>query len=308
MLSLLIPKLHKHSIPIFSTSRLSAIDLDTLVNVLELLGTGLARLATKDKLSIQSPSSGDLPGGSNLLINQRVVVLQVGAQALELQRSPDEQLLHAQRVDSPGREAVGVQGKFILQGLCGGGVLEEEHRAGSALEERELVGGGLEVLGGDDALERLRGDVPQLLVLAAKEDDGAVGLGVEGRGSVERGVLDDLVDAGGRDGEVLVEGVDGAADLGHLEEEIGGELGGHCEVCGGGVLGEGRVEGCEVGGYKEKGAEKLRELNDCGVCFAVSVWSRESLATTRMGDGYICRYFISSASLTPSIKSKTQKR
>lgn len=179
-------------------------------------------------------------------------MLQVGAQALELESSPDEQLLHAQRVNSPGGEAVGVQGKLVLQGLCGGGVFEEEHRAGSALEERELVGGGLEVLGGDDALERLRGDVPQLLVLAAKEDDGAVGLGVEGRGSVQGRVLDDLVDAAGRDGEVLVEGVDGATDLGHLEEEIGGELGGHCDVCCGGVvLVEGRVEGCEIG-HKEK--------------------------------------------------------
>lgn len=160
-------------------------------------------------------------------------------------------------MDGPGGEAVGVEGELVLQGLCGRGVLEEEHRAGGALEERELVGGGLEVLGGDDGLERVGGDVPELLVLAAKENDGAVGLGVEGGRGVEGGVLDDLVDARSRDGEVLVEGVDGATDLGHLEEEIGGELGGHCEVCCGGggggvVLIKGRVEGCEVGGHKEK--------------------------------------------------------
>lgn len=183
-------------------------------------------------------------------------MLQVGAQALELQRGPDEQLLHAQGVDGPGGEAVGVEGELVLQGLCGRGVLEEEHGAGGALEERELVGGGLEVFGGDNGLEGVRGNVPQLLVLAAKEHDGAVGLGVEGRGRVEGGVLDDLVDAGRGDGEVLVEGVDGAADLGHLEEEIGGELGSHCEVCGGGggvVLVEGRVvESCEVGSHKEE--------------------------------------------------------
>lgn len=172
-------------------------DLDTLVNVLELLGTSLAGLATKDKLGIESPVSGNAPGLSNLEVDQGVVVLEVGTQALNLEGSPDEQLLHTQRLNGPGREAVGVDGELGLEGLGGVGVLVEEDGAGAALEEGELVGGGLELVLGDNGLEGLGGDVPELLVLGAEEDDGTVGLDVEGGGSVEGGLLDDLVDARG---------------------------------------------------------------------------------------------------------------
>ncbi|KUI71595.1 hypothetical protein VM1G_11752 [Cytospora mali] len=67
----------------------------------------------------------------------------------------------------------------------------------------------------------LGGDIPQLLVLGAEEDDDTVGLGVEGGGDVLEGLLDDLLDLGGGDGQVLGEGVVGAAVLDVLENDAG---------------------------------------------------------------------------------------
>lgn len=58
---------------------LRAKDLDALLQGLELLGAGLASFATKDKLGIELPVGGQTPGLGNLLVDERVVVLQVGA-------------------------------------------------------------------------------------------------------------------------------------------------------------------------------------------------------------------------------------
>lgn len=110
------------------------------------------------------------------------------------------------------------------------------YSASGALEESHLLGGGLKVLGRDDSLEDLGGDVPELLVLGAKEDDDAVGLGVEAAGHVEHGLFDDLLDALGADREVLAQDVVAAASLDEVEDRIGGDgsgllLGAH--FCGG---------------------------------------------------------------------------
>lgn len=67
-------------------------------------------------------------------------------------------------------------------------------------------------------------------MLGAEEHDGAVGLRVEGRGDLVDQVLDDLLDAGGRDGQVLGQRVVGPALLGEVDEVLGG--GGH--LAGGG--------------------------------------------------------------------------
>lgn len=61
----------------------------------------------------------------------------------------------------------------------------------------------------------------------AEEDDGAVALGVEAAGDVLDGLLDDLLDAGGGDGEVLAEGVVGAAVLDLVEDRLGVDIGSH---------------------------------------------------------------------------------
>lgn len=157
-------------------------------------------------------------------------MLQVGAETLELKGSPGEELLHGEGLGREGGELVGVGGPLGLEGGDGVHVVEEEDGAGGGTEHGHLVTGGLPVLGGDDGAEDVGGQVPQLLVLLAEEDDDTVGLGVEGGGGVEGGLVDDLLDALLGDGELLVKGVDGAAGLGQLEEGVGVVLRGrHCD-------------------------------------------------------------------------------
>lgn len=201
-------------------------DLDTVLERLKLLVAGLAGAAPKDQLGIQPPGPGQAPGGSDLVVDERVVVLEVGAEALEPEGGPEEQLLHAGALGGPGGEAVGVRWERDLHALDDVVVLEEEDGAGGPLEHGHAVLGVLPLVVGDDGAQRRRRHVPELVVLGAQEHDGAVGLRVEGRGRVEGGFVDELLNAAGGDGEVLVQRVDGAAGLGHLDEEVGGELGG----------------------------------------------------------------------------------
>lgn len=107
----------------------------------------------------------------------------------------------------------------------------QTYRSGGALEHGHLAGGALPLLGRDDGLEDLGGDVPQLLVLGAEEDDDAVGLGVEGGGHLLQEGLDDLLDLVGLDGEVLGQRVVRPAVLGELDQLLGG---GHLDGRGGG--------------------------------------------------------------------------
>ena len=96
---------------------------------------------------------------------------------------------------------------------------------------------------GDDGLQDIADNVPELVVLVLEQEHEAGGLGVEGGGDVLDELGDDLLNAGVRDGRVLVEGVDAAA-VGDGLEEVGG--GSHCGVvlseCGGG-----ECAGCEEG-------------------------------------------------------------
>ena len=57
-------------------------------SLLELLLTRLAGTATKDQLRPQLPLERDAPVLSGLLVDDGVVVLQVGAEALGLERNP----------------------------------------------------------------------------------------------------------------------------------------------------------------------------------------------------------------------------
>lgn len=71
----------------------------------------------------------------------------------------------------PGREAVLVEGDARLEVFDALLVLEEEDGAVAGGEALDLGLGRGELRGGNEALEDLEGDVPQLLVLVAEEED-----------------------------------------------------------------------------------------------------------------------------------------
>lgn len=68
---------------------LFAEDLEAVFKRLKGLLAGLRCRETEDQLSIQLPRGGQVPGLSNLLVNQGAVVLEVGTKALRLESEPD---------------------------------------------------------------------------------------------------------------------------------------------------------------------------------------------------------------------------
>jgi len=97
-----------------------------LLKRLKRLGAGLASPAAKHQLRLEAPGGGDLPLGLGGGVNDRVVVLQVRAEALVLEARPQHQLVHRARVLAPLREFVRVQREVRLQRLDWCGVFEEE--------------------------------------------------------------------------------------------------------------------------------------------------------------------------------------
>ena len=87
------------------------------------------------------------------------------------------------------------------------------HSSVGALEHVQLLLRGGVLVGRDDSLEGIFGDVPQLVVLALDQQDGAGALAVEGGGGVQDGLADDLLDLLVGDGRLLLKRVVGAAGL-----------------------------------------------------------------------------------------------
>ena len=71
----------------------------------------------------------------------------------------------------PDGEVGSVESVLLLEALDDGLVLEEEDGAVAVREAVDPALGGSELLGGDNALEDVQGDLPELLVLGAKEKD-----------------------------------------------------------------------------------------------------------------------------------------
>lgn len=100
---------------------------DALLERLLVLGAGVGvGAAAEDELGAQLPLLGDVPLVLDLAVDDGVVVLQVGAEALGLEAGPQGELVHGGRVLGPDGEVVGVDGELALEVLDGGGVLEEE--------------------------------------------------------------------------------------------------------------------------------------------------------------------------------------
>lgn len=110
--------------------RLAVHEQPAASNLLRVLGGQLlpgALLQTaKDELRLEGPLQGDAPDLAGLLVGQRVVVLQVGAEAFGFESGPGGELVHGGGVLAPVGELVGVLGELGLQGLDGLGVLVEE--------------------------------------------------------------------------------------------------------------------------------------------------------------------------------------
>ena len=174
-------------------------------------------------------------------------VLEVGAQALDLEGGPDEDLGDAAGVVGPLLEHVGGRLVCLLRGLDGLTTVPEEnlmfgngsatrcirgtvgcggpYRAIGALEGLETGSEGLpDTGGGQDGLGSLDDDIPELLVLLAEKKADAGGLCVVGGRGEGEDLADDLLDAAVGDGRGILKTVDGAAVLGGLEPLVGVDL------------------------------------------------------------------------------------
>lgn len=95
--------------------------------LLELLLTSLAGAATKNKLRPELPLERNAPVLGNLLVDDGVVVLQVGAETLGLERNPQRVLVHGVGVLGPVAEVVCVERERLAEVLDGlGGFVEED--------------------------------------------------------------------------------------------------------------------------------------------------------------------------------------
>lgn len=114
---------HRHAHPLV----LRAVDEDSLLEGLELLLSRLAGAAAKDELGSELPLLRNLPLLLGALIHNGVVVLEVGTEALSLQRGPQSVLVHGRGVLGPVTEVVCVDGERLAEVLDGLGVLEEKN-------------------------------------------------------------------------------------------------------------------------------------------------------------------------------------
>lgn len=116
------------------THSLSTEDLESLAQILERLRTRLPSLSTKHQLRVQLPAGRNIPRSLHLLVNNWVVVLQVGTESLGLERSPDGELAHAVGLRRPDGELVGVDAVGFLHAADDGAVFEEEDLVGRVSE------------------------------------------------------------------------------------------------------------------------------------------------------------------------------
>lgn len=121
-----------HSInPNLSTINPEPIPLDRLERLLRWRrSAGRA----EDQLGAQRPASWQVPGLAHALVDERVVVLQVAAEALGLEGGPGGDLVRAVGVAGPEWEAVGVKGEVGLHLLDGWDVVEEEDLLSAVLD------------------------------------------------------------------------------------------------------------------------------------------------------------------------------
>lgn len=99
------------------------------LDLLEVLRqAGLLRVAdSKDELCVKLPILWQAPLCGDLLVDDGVVVLEVGAEAFGLESGPEDELVHGVGLLCPVAELVGVGWVGFLLGLDGWAVGEEEN-------------------------------------------------------------------------------------------------------------------------------------------------------------------------------------
>lgn len=95
--------------------------------LLELLLAWLACTSTKHQLAPKLPLKRDAPVLCRLLVNDRVVVLQVCAETLGLERNPQRVLVHSISVLGPVAEVVCVEWELLAEVLDGLGCFVEKN-------------------------------------------------------------------------------------------------------------------------------------------------------------------------------------
>jgi len=107
---------------------LCAVDKQPLaMRLLELLLASLAIAATKDQLAPELPVQRNVPLLCSALVDDGVVVLEVGTEAFRFQRNPESVLVHGVAVLSPSVKVLCVGGEALAEVLDGLGVIVEEY-------------------------------------------------------------------------------------------------------------------------------------------------------------------------------------
>lgn len=105
---------------------LCTVNLQPFTQLAEGLLPRAARRGAEDQLGVELPVLGDVPGLLHASVDQRVVVLQVGAEALSHQSGPGDVLGHTLGADGPEGEIFRVEGVLVLHALDDGAGDEEE--------------------------------------------------------------------------------------------------------------------------------------------------------------------------------------
>ena len=88
MFSICIYRIRNDTARSLAPSKFTAKDLQSLLNRLELLLARLTGGLAEDQLGLELPVGGDAPSACNLLVNERVVMLQVSPETFLFECCP----------------------------------------------------------------------------------------------------------------------------------------------------------------------------------------------------------------------------
>ncbi len=196
-------------------------DFNSFFDGLEGLFTRLGNGVTERHLSNQFPGAGDIPFLLDEFVDQGAVMLKRAAEAFSFKSSPDDELSHTSSVLGEARESLSISGESFLHLLDGNIIFEEQDGTVASSETLHLFSSRGEVFSGDDALEDIRGELPEFIGLVLKKDDSSGGLRVERRRNVLNGIFNDFSDLSFRNLDVLVNGVVSSSVFNSGKEVLG---------------------------------------------------------------------------------------